>query len=294
MGEAAVSRQKGSRILFCEAKRYQEPFPLKGPEGATQKRFLVPFCPPGTFLPCRPPVKRVTPPLSERRRARAFTLVELITVMGILAILTALIVGAAQGLHDRAARDTTVRILAALDAALQRYYDDWGKFPWYKNESGDLAELLGPVAGSFDDEAVPSYCPVPLDDQDTGMETKVGAMLYAALNMRERNGPYMSGGAGNVKMVRLKSSQSSEYRACRVYVDGWGRPIHYFQPQKDRNTDNLVPMPLLMSEGRTKDFPDDTWDPDTSNSKADNLTNYDLRDMNITSLQIEDKTNRTY
>lgn len=231
-----------------------------------------------------------TNPGSERSGARAFTLVELVTVMGILAILTALIVGAAQGLHDRAARNTTVRILAALDAALQRYYDDWGKFPWYKNESGDLAELLGPVAGWDDDEAVPSYCPVLRVPQDAGMETKVGAMLYAALNMRERNGPYISGGAS--KEVRLKGSQ---YRACRVYVDGWGRPIHYFQPQTDHsiNPPRLVPMPLLMSEGRTKDFPDDPWAPDTSNSKADNLTNYDLRAMNITSLRIDDGK-RTY
>ncbi len=282
-----MSRQKGSRILFCEAKRYQEPFPLKGPEGATQKRFLVPFCPPGTFLPCRPPVKRVPPPLGERTGARAFTLVELITVMGILVILAALIVGAAQGLHDRTARDTTVRILAALDAALQRYYDDWGKFPWYKKErDANLVELLGPVAGALDSQAEPSYCPVPLNDQDTGMETKVGAMLYAALNMRERNGPYISGGAS--KEVRLKSSQ---YRACRVYVDGWGRPIHYFQPQKDVQTGILMAMPLLMSEGRTKDIfnenllQGDIW---PKESKADNLTNYDLHDMNITSLQIGD------
>ena len=223
---------------------------------------------------------------SERSGARAFTLVELVTVMGILAILTALIVGAAQGLHDRAARNTTVRILAALDAALQRYYDDCGKFPWYKNESGDLAELLGPVAGWNDAQAEPSYCPVPLDDQDAGMETKVGAMLYAALNMRERNGPYISGGAGNVKVVRLKGSQ---YRACRVYVDGWGRPIHYFQPQGDAKA------PLLMSEGRTEDFfnemqQGDRW-PDKS--KADNLTNYDLHAMDIASLEIDDPE-RTY
>jgi len=235
------------------------------------------------------PQKTYLTPLGERSGAWAFTLVELVTVMGILAILTALIVGAAQGLHDRAARGTTVRILAALDAALQRYYDDWGKFPWYKNESGDLAELLGPVAGWDDEEDVPNYCPVPLNDQDAGMETKVGAMLYAALNMRERNGPYISGGAGNVKAVRLKSS---EYRACRVYVDGWGRPIHYFQPQTDHNINppRLVPMPLLMSEGRMKDFPDDDW---PKKSKADNLTNYDLHAMNITSLKIDD-SNREY
>jgi len=219
---------------------------------------------------------------SERSGARAFTLVELVTVMGILAILVTLIVGAAQGLHDRAARNTTVRILAVLDAALQRYYDDWGKFPWYKEErDADLAELMGPVAGALDPDAEPSYCPVLRAPQDAGMETKVGAMLYAALNMRERNGPYISSGAGNVKVVRLKSSQ---YRSCRVYVDGWGRPIHYFQPQGDAKA------PLLMSEGRTEDFFNEmqTGDRWPDRSKADNLTNYDLHDMNVTSLKIDD------
>lgn len=223
---------------------------------------------------------------SERRRARAFTLVELITVMGILVILTALIVGAAQGLHDRAARETTVRILAALDAALQRYYDDWGKFPWYKEESGDLAELLGPVAGSDDVQARPGYSPLPRVNPGASVETRVGAMLYAALNMRERNGPYISSGAGNVKVVRLKSAQ---YRVCRVYVDGWGRPIHYFQPQGDAEA------PLLMSEGRTEDFFNERQQGDIwpSGSKADNVTNYDLHDMNITSLKIDD-SNRKY
>jgi len=264
-----VSRQKGSRILFCVA-----------PSGPFREKV------PGTFLPCRPPVKRVTPPLSERRRARAFTLVELVTVMGILAILTALIVGAAQGLHDRAARDTTVRILAALDAALQSYYDDWGKFPWYQEESGDLAERLGPVAGWDDAQAKPSYCPLPRVNPGAGVETRVGAMLYAALNMRERNGPYISSGAGNVKVVRLKSAQ---YRSCRVYVDGWGRPIHYFQPQGDAEA------PLLMSEGRTEDFFNEMQQGDIwpNRSKADNLTNYDLRAMNITSLKVDD-AKRTY
>ncbi len=269
MGETAVSRQKGSRILFCVA-----------PSGPFREKV------PGTFLPCRPPVKRVTPPLSEPTDARAFTLVELVTVMGILAILVTLIVGAAQGLHDRAARETTIRIMAALDAALQRYYDDWGKFPWYRDETdADLAELLGAVAGHDPREnAIPNYCPVKIGTTRPN-ENQVEAMLYAALNMREREGPYMSGGAGNVKVMRLKTEK------YQIYVDGWGRPIHYFQPQTDHNTNKLVPVPLLMSEGRTADFfiqstnQGDTW-PDKS--KADNLTNYDLDAMGVNRLEIDD------
>jgi len=217
--------------------------------------------------------------------ARAFTLVELVTVMGILAILVALIVGAAQGVSDIAARKATDRILASLDAALQRYYDDWGKFPWYRTENDpELAELLGKVAGAGATAAErmvrPSYCPVPITGR---YENEVEAMLYATLNMRERNGPYMHAGNENVRL--LPYGITYKYR---VYVDAWGRPIHCFPPQKD-SSGNLQPVPLLMSEGRAKDFPDDTWDPNRSNSKADNLTNYDLRAMGVTRIDAADR-----
>ena len=213
-------------------------------------------------------------------RAGGFTLVELVTVMGILAILVALVVGAAQGVGDLAARKSTDRILAALDGALQSYYADWGKFPWYKPESNpDLAELLGGVAG-WDprDRSRPKYCPVPIQGR---FENEVEAMLYAALSMRERNGPYMPAGNQNVRVVPFGTAYK-----YRVYVDAWGRPIHYFQPQGDSKT------PLLMSEGRTKDFFDpirqsgDMW-PDKS--KADNITNYDLKNLRITRIQGERK-----
>lgn len=217
--------------------------------------------------------------------AHAFTLVELVTVMGILAILVALIVGAGQGVSNIAATKATERILASLDAALQRYYDDWGRFPWYRTESDpDLAELLGKVAGAGTTAAErmvrPSYCPVPVTGR---YENEVEAMLYATLNMRERNGPYMHAGNENVRL--LPYGITYQYR---VYVDAWGRPIHCFPPQKD-SSGNLQPVPLLMSEGRAKDFPDDTWDPNRSNSKADNLTNYDLRAMGVTQIDAADR-----
>jgi len=230
---------------------------------------------------------------NERRGARAFTLVELVTVMGILAILVALIVGAAQGVSDLAARKATERMLASLEGALQRYYDDWGKFPWYRDENApDLAELLGKVAGAGTDpmarRAKPNYCPIPMAFWNR-CENGVEAILFATLTMRERNGPYMLGGGENVKVLPF----GPNYR-YQVYVDAWGRPIHYFQPQED-SSGNLRPMPLLMSEGRMADIFDhvtrqgDTW---PEGSKADNLTNYDLHAMGINRLQYTDSSRK--
>ena len=220
--------------------------------------------------------------------ARAFTLVELVTVMGILAILVALIVGAGGAVSDIAARKATERLLASLDAALQGYYDDWGKFPWYRSESDpDLAELLGKVSGAgitlAERRAKPSYCPIPVPGQ---YENNVEAMLYATLNMRERNGPYMHAGNENVRLFPYGTRMD-----FRVYVDAWGRPIHYFPPQTD-SSGNLQPTPLLMSEGRTADIfshvtqSGDMW---PNRSKADNLANYDLHALGVTRIDAGDR-----
>lgn len=198
-------------------------------------------------------------PTTPGHRARAFTLVELVTVMGILAVLIALVVGATGGLRDKAARQATQQTFAAMEAALQSYYDDWHKFPWY-TINPTRSELMGAVFGVNLTNVAPNYCPVPV--MYANESENIGAMLYAALNMRERHGPYVKSGAANVEQMTLGSG-ALKYR---VYVDGWRRPIHYFEPPVNKR------FPLLMSEGPTRDYKEDTW---PSRSKADNLTNYD-------------------
>ena len=74
-----------------------------------------------------------------------FTLIELITVVAILGILTMLMVGAVQGIRDKMARDATFQAFQAIDAALQTYYEDWGnKYPWIAVET-DTADQFGKV-----------------------------------------------------------------------------------------------------------------------------------------------------
>ncbi|MBE3070565.1 MAG: type II secretion system protein, partial [Planctomycetes bacterium] len=186
---------------------------------------------------------------------RGFTLVELVTVMGILAILVALVVGAFKGVGSRVAREGTIQMMAALDAGLRAYYDDWGKFPW-TNESvpNSVAHLMGTV----DEAAGTGYVPVPFAKAGV-VDNMREAMLYAALNMRQRHGPYMASGAGQ---VAVKLYQTYSYR---VYVDGWGRPIQYWLPEVD------APAPLLMSEGARQDFEAD------ADTKKDNIYSYERK-----------------
>jgi prepilin-type N-terminal cleavage/methylation domain-containing protein len=179
-----------------------------------------------------------------RRAGRGgFTLVELVTVMGILAILITLVVGAGKGVWDGLKRDATRETIKTLEMALGSYFADWGKYPWIK---GSTHELMGQVdwevfaEGGYQKENVQEIC------------------LHSALNMTRRSGPYMKGGskASTVELLIVN-------RTALAYADAWGRPILYREPTGNHK------MPRLISQGPLIDFPNDP------ESEKDNIANYD-------------------
>jgi len=145
-----------------------------------------------------------------RRGGRAFTLVELITVMAIMAILMAMIVGVAPRIQDAwRARITRTRLQAVV-AALQAYAEDYsGKFP-YSSDSSDK------IMVKVDDYAI-----LGINLNDVPSEYKEEAVLYGALTSARRRGPYYKGGAGQA-VVRKESSKE-----FNLFADGWERPILY-------------------------------------------------------------------
>jgi len=201
------------------------------------------------------------------RPTGGFTLVELLTVMGILGILVALVVGAAHGIRQHAARTETLQTLRAIQAGLSKYYDDWHKYPWYDDE--DDHPLMGMVREG--DRYQPGYRPLESRDLRADKGDPAAACLYASLAMGERNGPYCAGAGGNVETLPYEDDE--EYM---VFVDGWGRPIHYFPPPPNPDAptsdstkaEYYMGTPLLMSEGPQKDMPD------VDDTKEDNVYNY--------------------
>jgi prepilin-type N-terminal cleavage/methylation domain-containing protein len=68
-----------------------------------------------------------------------FTLIEMITVVGIIVVLASLIIGTAGYVNNKAARDKTLGLIKAYGLALDAYKNDNGNYP----NSGDT-ELLDP------------------------------------------------------------------------------------------------------------------------------------------------------
>jgi prepilin-type N-terminal cleavage/methylation domain-containing protein len=75
--------------------------------------------------------------LLRRKRLASFTLIELLTVMAIIAILAALVLAAGQGVWNKAARSRASGEIQAMSTALESYKTDNGIYP-----SSDGTQLL--------------------------------------------------------------------------------------------------------------------------------------------------------
>jgi len=79
---------------------------------------------------------------------RGFTVVEVITVMVVIAVLSALALGVISGAKQRAAAARARSELAALAAALERYKQHYGDYPQTGNAPQAAAAVTGTIAAS--------------------------------------------------------------------------------------------------------------------------------------------------
>jgi prepilin-type N-terminal cleavage/methylation domain-containing protein len=158
---------------------------------------------------------------------RAFTLVELITVMAILAVLTAMVVGAARGIREGARRQATLNLFQGLKAALRNYSVAYsGKYPW-KEDFGPMRDVTTTTGYNewkvlFPSQQYPS----------SSWEYYEEAILYAGLMTTARGGPFARGLAG-----RTVAYADSGGKKFALFADGWGRPIRYAY---DKNEQELT------------------------------------------------------
>jgi prepilin-type N-terminal cleavage/methylation domain-containing protein len=153
------------------------------------------------------------------RRGGGFTLIELITVMGIIGILVAMIIGAAGAVREHIFEQNTKALFEGLSSALDCYYSDYGSYPWHDKDSPypmmslvDGRSGLNPLA----------LGPDPAFTTDGG-----NAMLVATLSQPQRRASegYFRPSGGQI--VERKNASGLLYR---LFEDGWGRPIFYYPP----------------------------------------------------------------
>ena len=91
-------------------------------------------------------MRKVTSSSERARKSRlaSFTLVELMTVMAIILILAALVLGAWSGVMKEGGRKRAQGEIQAMSAALEGYKTDNGVYPIGTTTAGAASQLLGP------------------------------------------------------------------------------------------------------------------------------------------------------
>ena len=153
-----------------------------------------------------------------RRWRRAFSLVELLMVVGIIALLAGLTLGAASGVMTHAARSRAASEIQAMNTGLESYKTDNGAYPVGNTTAISGSILLGPPS--------PGTYPVdPIIANSAAYQTASEA-LYQALSGQKyyADTPHS---LGNTYMP-FRANQVGNPSANLTYVkDPWTYPYGY-------------------------------------------------------------------
>jgi prepilin-type N-terminal cleavage/methylation domain-containing protein len=175
--------------------------------------------------------------MNPRKRQKAFTLIELLTVITIIAILAGITLGAFGVVQQKAARSRASAEIAAIGLACTRYQIDYGDYPDAQADSAPSGLYKGiPTASDYTDG---------------------GKQLFQALMGRDTWSDLVDD--GKVQYMELKQSQVGLPTGESYIQDPFGYPYGYYYnsdgiggDSSQKSLFNYVEPDIWSTGGQTK------------------------------------------
>ncbi|MEN6337800.1 MAG: type II secretion system protein [Phycisphaerales bacterium] len=192
---------------------------------------------------------------SHARRKRAFTIVELLTVMSIIVILISLLVPALNKARRYAAYVKQKAMLHSMDAAIELFHNEYGSYPPSDGMDKKVTGTSSPYCGAMKlAEALMGQDLLGFHSNSVfradGMDVTGTIPLYPAsptsANLKSRMGPYLAAENANAFTMKsiygtASSFQLTSYVLCDVYErqmatgEKTGMPILYYKANTANN-----------------------------------------------------------
>lgn len=215
------------------------------------------------------------PSINQARRKRAFTIVELLTVMSIIVILIGLLVPALNKARRYATLVRQKAQLHSMDAAIELFNNECGGYPPSDAMDGRLTGAKEAYCGAMKlCEALMGQDLLGFHSRSVfrrdGMDSTGTVLLYppnpSEENRKARKGPYIAAESANVySMQKVYSNQSTYLPTSFVLCDVYERQM---------NSGEKTGMPILYYKANTANsFHDPNLQPTRENSMG-NIYNY--------------------
>lgn len=168
---------------------------------------------------------------------RAFTLIELLTVIGIIAILSAITFGVVKGVQERAAIGQAKTELAVLATALEAYKGQYGDYPQTgsspvaANATADKTTVQGKLFNALMGKLGPGNPVTKIMDPIDGKQ-------------------FVEAGKFSLQTVNLPTTGNTT-SVDNAFIDPWGRLYLYYYKDPASPSTWTAPTYILMSVGPT-------------------------------------------
>ncbi len=175
---------------------------------------------------------------SPSSRRRAFTMIELLVVISIIAVLAGIVTGVSRGALERSKRSKTETQIRAISEALETYKAEYGNYP--RPVGGtvnpiETAKMLYQAVTGDGSNYIDGADPAP-SDGEPGTEGKF--ILEAAFS---------------------GSKKSSFVHKDYYLMDAWHRPYHYMRGDESNETMNKTTFDLWSQANDKSGEDEDVW-----------------------------------